>query len=246
MTFQKLVEQGFLLRALFVCHSIMYDLFELFRDLKNSKATLLKEKDAFKAIEQETGEISKRNASNVCSVCPLALFDTVAEFRNHYKTEWHRYNIINVNQKKRAIPLNDFENMKPGNNISETEEEAEVFIPNLKEIFIEINGANYQLILYQKLLGSEISSSDALSAQIESIINSTWCIFLIRSGRVSLGVFNNKTRSLLVSKSDKWYTTRKKSGGSQSKRDNTGNGTRSSVGAILRRENEKAMKETVQ
>ena len=63
-------------------------------------------------------------------------------------------------------------------------------------------------------------------------------ILLIRSGSFAGAVFENKKGSMLCHKTFRRYTTRRKQGGSQSRRDNSGGPKPRSAGAMLRRHNE--------
>ena len=61
---------------------------------------------------------------------------------------------------------------------------------------------------------------------------------MIRSGAFAGAIFENKKGTMLCHKTFRRYTTRRKQGGSQSRRDNSGGPKPRSAGAMLRRHNE--------
>ncbi|PJF16584.1 hypothetical protein PSACC_03597 [Paramicrosporidium saccamoebae] len=87
---------------------------------------------------------------------------------------------------------------------------------------------------------------DDLGLRISKLAPSKWAIVLVRSGRVAAGIFENTKGGLLVSKTFKRYTTRRKQGGSQLSRDSANGGKIKSAGAAIRRMNEAHLVEDVQ
>ena len=82
----------------------------------------------------------------------------------------------------------------------------------------------------------------SVASQFASHLNGHFCVILYRSGYFILGIFDKGT--LLVSRQEKRYTTRRKQGGAQHKKDNS-TGKAISMGARLRRHNEELMQEFV-
>jgi len=89
--------------------------------------------------------------------------------------------------------------------------------------------------------GKKLNQSEWSPRLVEVVLRvpeSTWCVLLIRSGSFAGAVFDNKTGKMLCHKTFRRYTTRRKQGGSQSRRDNSGGPKPRSAGANLRRHNE--------
>ena len=81
------------------------------------------------------------------------------------------------------------------------------------------------------------------SFQCSPYQNNIWAIFMIRSGQFAAAIFDGKSQ-VLVHKTFKRYTTRRKAGGSQSAHDSKGKSAKS-IGAQLRRYNELRFREDI-
>eukprot|EP00939_MAST-03C_sp_MAST-3C-sp1_P001312 g1312.t1 len=99
-----------------------------------------------------------------------------------------------------------------------------------------------RLTMWRALVTDTKRSSTSLIPQmILPVLQSkdaAWCVLLLRSGDFAGAIFDNKSQRPICHKTIHRYTTRRKQGGSQSKRDNSGGAKPRSAGAKLRRYNE--------
>ena len=163
-----------------------------------------------------------------CSLCSLE-FSSLEEQKEHYRSEEHLEQV-----KERCLCTKDEED-------SESDEDENVEI--LEDGYLlSLQLSSSQITLYKRLLECGIANREVQLEQLASHLSGHFCIILYRSGYFVFGIFQ---RGQLVHYfQDKRYTTRRKQGGAQSKKDNA-SGKAISMGARLRRHNEQLLREFV-
>lgn len=195
-----------------------------------------------------------------CSICPDIQFNDLKEMKHHFKSEPHLLNLkkrlqepfSKTGETPEKHQLDVVEPFPAANNILDDKIYFEE-VQNSPCIRIKrVEGSQTQeLFIYKAMVMSPREKDQAIPdpGKIASILalhaSSNWCIFLVRSGRVSAGIFRNSDASLLASKNIKRYTVRRGQGGSQSSCDR-GSGKRiKSAGSTIRRHNEQHLIEDV-
>lgn len=204
------------------------------------------------------------NASG-CSICPLASFVSLADLRNHYKSDWHVENLRRKMDGKSPLTETAFElsGSSPSDassSSSDSQEDGESGQMGLRKgpfLQFELAARRGQVFLVYRnvILGYEEMRDrrdldcgyvcDAINRRLVSEAQSRWCIFLMRSGRVAAGIFDNTSDSVIFHKTFKRYTDRCKQGGSQSSKDKEKSRIRS-AGAFIRRQNAVLLEADVQ
>lgn len=120
--------------------------------------------------------------------------------------------------------------------------------------FFEIHYCNYKLQCFKIILANrkeDLYSQSTLSLDInlynklQNIYSSHFMVSLNGGGYFAAAIFDNSSQQLVCSKIIRKYTTRRKQGGSQSLKDNESSGKIHSAGAMIRRENEKKLRDEI-
>jgi len=190
-----------------------------------------------------------------CSYC-RAEFHSSEDQRNHYKEDWHRYNLkLNI-EGRPPVTETEFirlvEDMEEdGDNLSISGSESEEDSPEMEEFsrnpkFFLRNAKNQVFSVYKTLLVDPKLKTVPHDNQLQSMLDKaevSWTILMLGGGHFAGAVF--KGNQVLVHKTFHCYTVRAKQGGSQSAADNRSGGHKS-AGASLRRYNEQALIQHVQ
>jgi hypothetical protein len=212
-------------------------------------------------ISEEVKETVARTSD--CSICPDATLPDLNTFRTHFKTDWHVYNLRAKNNNETMLNEEEFKEVSLKNlevvseeDESSSDDEDQESIPGSPFILFKISKDGPTYCIYKTIVLSRcelsdrsfnvVSNVDNLGFRLSKLIPSKWAIVLIRSGRVTAGIFENTEGRLLFSKTFKRYTTRRKQGGSQLSRDSANGGKIRSAGAAIRRMNEVHLIEDVQ
>lgn len=202
-----------------------------------------------------------------CKFCPDAGYNDAEEFREHHKSQWHSYNLSAKLKKKPLLSANDYEEFQSVLNVSEgdsddwdesdeetidsDDEDADGIRVDSQVKFL-LKDQSYTLqrtLLFDSK--QEYKSGKVTLPMIKHFIHkaatSKWAFFLIRSGRVYAAMFDlgKSEGELVLQKSFKRYTERRKQGGSQMLRDKSGK-VANSAGSQLRRANEQALLKDVE
>jgi hypothetical protein len=177
--------------------------------------------------------------SSRCSRCPGFIYVLPEEFRDHSKSQWHLFN-LRRNPGEQLL----FEDW-----CQTTEEDAlsvssssgssggSEYSPDLKRVYIHgihYNESRATGIYFPVVLGNP-----------ETLLNASFIsVLLLRAGRFAGAVWDADGH-VLAHTSFKRYTVRRKNGGSQSKNDRSKGSPAQSIGAQLRREQEKKLSEEV-
>ncbi|XP_066140469.1 tRNA endonuclease ANKZF1-like [Euwallacea fornicatus] len=187
-----------------------------------------------------------------CSYCRES-FLNVQQQREHYKLDWHRYNLKQSLQGKEPIAEEDF-NLRTENDEvssisgSDSEEDEQDSLENIAtaqgKIFLE-NAKGQVFSMYRGVLmvdkKEDPSKVDFFKRFRQNCSdNKQWTILMLGGGHFAGAIFNYLTP--IVHKTFHCYTVRAGQGGSQSGRDNKSGGSHpKSAGASLRRYNEQAL-----
>nr|XP_046205561.1 ankyrin repeat and zinc finger domain-containing protein 1-like [Oncorhynchus gorbuscha] len=209
----------------------------------------------------------------VCSACQCP-FDTREEQMEHYKLDWHRFNLRQRPSGKTPATVEEFERKTGGGDMSsisgsdsEDEEpdsdwaventeaaplqkdhgvlEAESF-RRLSNRVVFQNSQGQYLAVYRCVLQSKSAIEEDLVASLQSLSNkTTWVILMAGGGHFAGAVFQG--REVLQHKTFHRYTVRAKRGTAQGLRDakNSSHAPKS-AGAALRRYNESALVKEIQ
>ncbi|CAG9860575.1 unnamed protein product [Phyllotreta striolata] len=184
-----------------------------------------------------------------CSYCRVEFTDNQTQ-RDHYKLDWHRYNLKNSLLLKPPVTEEEF-NEKSGNDDlssisgsdSEKEDTLDTYATAQGKIFLK-SESNKVFSLYKCLLfdkKQEVTEALLLERlKACSSSNNQWTILMLGGGHFAGAVF--KDNQPILHKTFHCYTVRAGQGGSQSSRDSkSGGGQPKSAGASLRRYNEQAL-----
>ncbi|RZF36554.1 hypothetical protein LSTR_LSTR010665 [Laodelphax striatellus] len=199
-----------------------------------------------------------------CSFCKVEFQDILSQ-RQHYKLDWHRYNLkLNLKQRK-PITEEDFTTKADEDDVSsisgsETESEDD------SEPSTVVKGADdigdlitrRMRMIFENSKGNYLSFSrcwltdkkDQLQSDLELITTvkklphcSQIFVVMLGGGHFAASIF--KKNEVIQHKTFHSYTVRAKQGGSQSMKDNKQSASKS-AGASLRRYNERSLMQHVQ
>ncbi|KAI9193746.1 uncharacterized protein BJ171DRAFT_524418 [Polychytrium aggregatum] len=213
-----------------------------------------------------------------CATCSkgndLVTFNNVAVMRDHFRSDWHRYNMTLKMKCRLPISEEDFDELSDVSSIdasdqSESESSDDEEQKHNRSPFISLrlttidsgetasvaDGPNASsgprfLRFYKQALSlsaSEHGDPAKCLKQLQEYQSKqpvTWTLIMLGSGHFAGAVFDCKTGKALVHKTLHRYTTRRKQGGAQSSNDNS-KGKAKSAGAQLRRYNEMALREDI-
>lgn len=182
-----------------------------------------------------------------CSYCKVEFKDVKSQ-REHYKLNWHKYNLKLSLLKKSSITEDEFLNLneKVDNlNISSSEEEEEsinTFITHQGKLILH-NEKHYfsvwRCLIFNKKQEFDLQKISE-SLKFTCTENKKWTILMLSGGHFAGAIFNENQP--LVHKTFHCYTVRQGQGGSQTSRDNkSATSHPKSAGASLRRYNEQAL-----
>ena len=171
-------------------------------------------------------------AESVCSKCPGFAYITSDEFREHCKSEWHLDNL----KRGKGLSFDEWAHGDQSGSDSSSCSEEDETIPNAKLL---INSIPFTPLAASRIAIPSIYSSLSILLDAKYFV-----VVLLRSGRFAGAVWDN-TGNVIAHTSFKRYTVRRKNGGSQSKNDNAKGSPANSVGAQIRRAQEKKLSEDV-
>ncbi|KAM9484643.1 tRNA endonuclease ANKZF1 isoform 2-T4 [Salvelinus alpinus] len=209
----------------------------------------------------------------VCSACQCP-FDTREEQMEHYKLDWHRFNLrhrpsgqtpATVEEFERKTGVGDMSSIS-GSDSEDEEPDSDWVVENVEaaplqkddgvleaESFGRLsnrvvfqNSQGQYLAVYRCVLQSKSPIEEDLVASLQSLSNKTmWVILMAGGGHFAGAVFQG--RDVLQHKTFHRYTVRAKRGTSQGLRDakNSSHAPKS-AGAALRRYNEAALVKEIQ
>ncbi|XP_023932467.1 ankyrin repeat and zinc finger domain-containing protein 1 [Lingula anatina] len=226
--------------------------------------------------EDPTQDDADINADNVftvsekmqCSMCSVT-FAGRSEQKEHYKSDWHRFNLKQRLKDLPAITEDTFEEItgdisslsassgdssdedisislppKSEESVAETEDD----IQDRRHPKVFFQNANQELLsLYRCVLHGKqapvASSSEYVPAALKLRDQKMWAMFMIGGGHFAGAIFNEG--KVVAHKTFHRYTVRAKRGTAQDARDAQGNAPKS-AGATLRRYNIAALTQDIQ
>ncbi|CAG9826943.1 unnamed protein product [Diabrotica balteata] len=224
---------------------------EAFKNIIGDVITTVQLEGNEKEIKRDSSpadEWSSSNDKKSCSYCRVEFPDSQVQ-REHYKLDWHRYNLKQSLFSRPPITEDDF-SVKTGNDDlssisgsdSEKEDTLDTYATAQGKIFLK-NKSNQVISLYKCLMldrKEEISENVILNRLRNCVTNQQWTILMLGGGHFAGAVF--KGTEPILHKTFHCYTVRAGQGGSQGARDNKSGGSQpKSAGASLRRYNEQAL-----
>ena len=189
--------------------------------------------DLSSLVNPETNSIDIHGENSLlhfaCSMCHR-VFDTLEEQKSHFKSERH-LKLLRQSLKKNEEDSDCSD--------SDDDDSMEVIEEGCLLSLVYSFG---RMTMYKRLLESGFNNREVNVSQLPLHLEGHFCVILYRSGYFILGIYNKG--QLLLSRQEKRYTTRRKQGGAQRKKDNS-SGKAISMGARLRRHNEELMQEFV-
>ncbi|KAH6566566.1 hypothetical protein BASA60_009422 [Batrachochytrium salamandrivorans] len=183
-------------------------------------------------------------------------FQSHAEMRSHYKSNWHKHNLRLKLRSQPRVSEEEFLLLEAHHPISsdnsetqqaQTEAGLDALPPSdLLQLSI-YKQSLLSLSLVDELHQSVYNwASQILSVQASSrsATDQYWTLLMLASGHFAGAVLDCKTGKPIVQKTFHRYTTRRKQGGAQSSNDGS-KGNAHSAGAGIRRYNESALQEEV-
>lgn len=175
-----------------------------------------------------------------CKICNIPIFGTLDEFKNHRQSEEH------LNKLTSSLSLSNRTDEEDSQKCSD---ETIKGSPYFEIIHNDSKLQCYKIILARRKedLYSKYSldlNADILT-RLKNLRKSCFLIALYGGGYFAAAIFDNSAKQLVCSKTFRRYTTRRKQGGSQSLKDNEKGGKIHSAGAMIRRENEKKLRDEI-
>ena len=175
-----------------------------------------------------------------CSLCGLT-FASLGEQREHFHSDSHLQRLQAQYSDDSEEDDEDDRNVDEKETEKEKEEKDEVNFVEEGSL-LSLSLSKNRITLYKRLVESGMNDKELKLSQLASHLDGHFCLLLYRSGYFIMGIYDHG--KLLVTRQEKRYTTRRKQGGAQRKKDNT-TGKARSMGARLRRHNEALMEEFV-
>lgn len=212
-------------------------------------------KDEVKCVYLETASEKSEEATKpvgedlkglTCSFC-RAEFSDVSKQREHYKLDWHRYNLKQNLLGKQPLTEEQFdEKTEDVSSISGSDSEKEDTLDTIAsaqgKIFLE-NKDKQVFSIYRCLLFSKKEENlDLIYQRIKELSQTKkWCVLMLGGGHFAGAIFEMGVP--VLHKTFHCYTVRAGQGGSQSSKDGKsgGSGQPKSAGASLRRYNEQSL-----
>ena len=212
---------------------LLYELSDgIRREIEHASGTSPKN-DLYSLVNSATNSVDVHGENSLlhfaCSMCHK-VFDTLEEQKIHFKSEQH-LKLLRQSLKKGEEDSDSSD--------SDEDDSMEVIEEGCLLSLVYSFG---RMTMYKRILESGYNNREVAVSQLPTHLDGHFCIILYRSGYFILGIYNKG--QLLLSRQEKRYTTRRKQGGAQRKKDNS-SGKAISMGARLRRHNEELMQEFV-
>lgn len=193
--------------------------------------------------------LPEKSNSLACSYCRVE-FEQVYQQREHYKLDWHRYNLRLSLLQKSPVTEEEFNEKTTHDDISsisgsdsEKEDNLDSYATAQGKIFLQNDQGKvfsiYACLLYNK---KEELSNESLWRRLKDccVVNQKWAILMLGGGHFAGAIFDKD--QAVLHKTFHCYTVRAGQGGTQSSRDGKSGGSApKSAGASLRRYNEQAL-----
>jgi hypothetical protein len=163
--------------------------------------------------------------------------------REHFRSDWHRYNIKKKVQMQNPITLDEFEEKEDVSSIDSEETDEESLSVGSPQVHFQLN-ETLELKVYKQILAQEGRFVKNWKERLENLQqpNMKFTIIMIASGHFSGAVIDCDTGKFIEHKTFHRYTTRRKQGGAQSSKGSKAK----SAGGQIRKYNENALIEEIQ
>ena len=171
-----------------------------------------------------------------CKICDIPFFGTLDEFKKHRQSEEHLSKLTN------SLSLSHNADGEDSDEVIKGSPYFEIMHTNTKVQMYKIILAGRKDDLYSK---PSLDLNTDIFNRLIAFKKSHILIALNGGGYFASAIFDNSTKEIVCSKTIRKYTTRRKQGGSQSLKDNEKGGKIHSAGAMIRRENEKKLRDEI-
>ena len=181
--------------------------------------------------------VDRKGGVGRCSKCPGFVYVLPDEFRNHSRSEWHIFNLRR--DAGETLTFDAWCNAEDSDSDFSSSESsvAPDSSPQPDRIYLEG-------LQYSEFEASGVWFPSSIGDPRLLIGASFVCVLILRAGRFA-GAIWDADGNIIAHTSFKRYTVRRKNGGSQSKSDRSKGSPAQSVGAQIRREQEKKLSEEV-
>ena len=176
-----------------------------------------------------------------CKICSIDTFSSLEDFKKHRQSPEHLINLT------KSLSFSNDDDQIP--------DLSNDYLESIKgSPFFKINYNDSSLQFFKILLcdrKDDLYSESCLDIDINLFEKLTdfktkhVAIALNGGGYFAAAIIDNLNRTIICSKTFRRYTSRRKQGGSQSLKDNEKSGKINSAGAMIRRENEKKLREEI-
>lgn len=181
-----------------------------------------------------------------CSTCQFKPSE-----REHFKCDWHLYNLKRKLNNQVPISELDFEEKQDISSIESSDDEnvqVKIGSPFVRFSILDGKYKGKDLLVYKQVLAQNtkfVQDWEKRLLEIQRQNNPKWAFIMMASGHFSGAVLDCITGNQLVHKTFHRYTTRRKQGGAQSAHNNS-KGKAKSAGSGIRTYNEQALREEIQ
>ncbi|XP_068602379.1 tRNA endonuclease ANKZF1 [Brachionichthys hirsutus] len=218
--------------------------------------------------QQEDGLVQDVSNKMLCSACRCS-FSSREEQTEHYKLDWHRFNLrrkmtgmppLTTEEFEKKTGAGDLSSISGSESDSEEEDLAVDFVESgnaddsLESIVVAgrtsskavfQNSAGQYLSVYRCILQGESADERDAGSLLKGLSKKIWVVLMTGGGHFAGSVFQG--REVLQHKTFHRYTVRAKRGTAQGLRDSQSRShTPKSAGAALRRHNEAALVQDIQ
>ena len=220
---------------------------ELFTNAGLLDGSATPELETVESVPDPDVSVDRPLGSKTCSLCGVS-FDDLDGQRQHFKLDWHRYNLKLKVANLSILSEDEFSDLVMNGtgkeddlaSLSGSEDEEEpVFNNSRSQKLYLVNPSNTVFSIQKCLLPEEdFADLDQIPKRL------TWAVLMLGGGHFAGAVFQGQ--EVLIHKTFHCYTVRAKQGGGQSSADNrSGTNHPKSAGASLRRYNEASLAQHV-
>lgn len=193
-------------------------------------------------LSEDHTDLSNLSISSTtsCSTCGIN-FGSIEDQRQHFKLDWHRFNIQNKLKGLKAVSEDQFEAQLDEDQVSLSGSDSD----SANDDGLAAKTQKHPKVFYTHSESGEVYSIHKAILPDFSKTNPdlNWAFLMLGGGHFAGAIFRNN--EAILHKTFHCYTVRAKQGGSQGMADNKG-GHHKSAGASLRRYNEQSLVQHVQ
>ncbi|KAI8826907.1 uncharacterized protein EV422DRAFT_16843 [Fimicolochytrium jonesii] len=214
-------------------------------------------------VEKSVAENNPIGTQTSCSTCGVT-FTSSDDMRQHYKADWHRYNLQRKVAGRSPVSEAEFEEIEEVSSIDASDSDSESDDDDTASrkasgrqiergspyILLPLPDNKKALRLFRQIVSGEKRFAGLDRASVVKKLHdgdmrkTHWTLLMLGAGHFAGTVIDCASGKSVVQKTFHRYTTRRKQGGAQSKNDSA-KGSAKSAGAMLRRYNEQALKDDI-